>query len=431
MAPKKGFLKVSVGGMETTAGTAVDRSGRLGVTDFGYLVEKPTKSTKDVITGRNTNAGYDIDAIDYATELSTNLVASRPVGILLHSLTGVVEPPVQVGGAISIRYTGTESSCHTVVSPTAKTIACHVGPPGQEMLDSQFGLEGVLDLSGLTLGSLVTAINACTAYEAVIVYGREDSEAALPTGIVSAQAKNRSVLVHFLSSDSGVFLRTFGTNLENTENPTFSIQMDAVGDNQLGSGAVVDTATFSADLKAKAKASWNLMLLSVLGGQQPTTLELASAELDVMKFNEGETYLGGYRQCWVKNVSLTLANNHSEDEGYCQGSLSKAKHVRGQFVATGSLTLAVTDPIDLNSSESERKKNLSNEITSVQLRFTGRQLAEGIRSMLIFDLPTVQYTEDSKSASDNALEQSLSFEAIDIASYDEPVSIHMITDDIT
>ena len=429
MAPKKRFLKVSMGGMETVAGMAVARTCRLGVTDFVYLVEKPTKSTKDVITGRNTNAGYDIDTIDYSAELPTNLVANRSIGTLLHSLMGKLSPPSQVGCALTIRYAGNSRSCHLVVSPIAKTIAAYVGDLGKEVLDGSFGIEGVLDLTGMTLGPLAVEIGNFEGYEAAVLYGSPDVDATTPVGVMSSQAKDRPVMVHFSSQNSGVYLREYGTNMTNTENPTFSIQMDNVGDNQLGGGAVVDSASLSADLKAKAKATWSLMLLSVSGAQEPTSLELIPSDLDVMKFNEGETHLGGNRHCWVKNVTLTLANNHSEDDGYCQGSLSKARHVRGQFSVTGGVTLAVSDIGGQDSSEAERKKNLSNEITSVQLRFTGRQLAEGVRSMILIDLPTVQYTEDSKSASDNALEQSLSFEAIDIASYDEPVRIHMLTGD--
>ena len=60
-------------------------------------------------------------------------------------------------------------------------------------------------------------------------------------------------------------------------------------------------------------------------------------------------------------------------------------------------------------------------------RFLGRTYGNGINAAVIFDVPALQYTDDSKSAGDATLEQSLSWEMIDELSYDSPFAIHTIT----
>ncbi|PKL28551.1 MAG: hypothetical protein CVV46_06135 [Spirochaetae bacterium HGW-Spirochaetae-2] len=426
MAPKKGFMKASMGGMETQAGTAVARTARLAMTDFGYLVEKPTKSSKDVITGRNSQAGYDLDAIDYSAEMPTNLTVCPALAMMLHSLMGSMSEPVAVGCGILITYTGGEDSCVVAADGDGKSLSARIGNRGEELPDPAFGAQGVLDLTALTLGNLIDTVNGFGGYTATLLYGDPAAASEVPVPVAYAQAKGRPVPLHFTSPASTVKLRIFKPNYTNTENATFSIQVDGDGDNRLGSGAVVDSATISADLKAKAKASWSLMLLKVIGSQEPISLGLSADDLDVMKFNEGETLIAGQKHCYVKDVSVTVANNHSDDEGYCQGSLMKATHVRGTFSVTGSMTLSVGEDGADPSSEKERKKNLSNDMTSVQLRFVGRRIADGIRSMMVLDMPYVQYTDDSKSAGDNSLEQSLSFEAVDPSGAEDHLQVHMV-----
>jgi hypothetical protein len=429
--PKKSFTKATIGGMEETLGTAVPRTSRVALTDFSYLLETPTKNPKEVITGRNTTRGFDVDAIDYTSELATNLAANKATGMLLQSLLGFRVAKVQVGCGIFIAYKGDAASCKLVASGSGKTLTSYVGDLGEEETDAGFGTAGVLDLTGKTLGTLVTAINEFSDYEAKVIYGGSTTTAETPVDIVATQAKNHQAVVHFTSADSGVYLDVFRPNFTNTENPTFSIQMDGVGDNQLGSGAVVDTATFSGDLKAKVKATWSLILTKVLNGQTASAVALTEADLDSLKFSEGETYIAGKKYCYTKNVSVSIANNHAADEGYCQGSLSKSKHVRGEFGVTGSMTLTATDKTETINSEDERAKNLSNLVSSLLLIYVGRQLVEGVRSLAIIDLPTIQYTEESKSAGDQAIDQSLSFTAIDIEGYDDFFKIHMLSTDAT
>jgi hypothetical protein len=425
--PKKAFTKATIGGMETTLGTAVARTDRIALTDFSYLQVKPNKTAKDIITGRNTTAGFDIDSIDCSAELATNLAANRSTAMLLHSLAGVRMPAVQVGCGILVTYTGSEASCR--ISATTSAISAAVGDLGDESADAAFGSAGSITLSGMTADDLVDAVNACEGYEASLLYGDPATPSATAVDVTGTQAKGRQAVLHFTSTTSGVYLHVFRPNFTASEHPTVSIQMDGVGENQLGSGAVVDTATFSGDLKARLKATWSLMLTKVAGGQTASSTTLTEADKDGMKFSEGLTFIGGKRFCYTKNASVTVANNHSTDEGYCQGSLERHHHVRGEFSVTGSLTLVVQDATENPGSETERAKILSNAVSSLLLVNSGRTLAEGTKALVLIDLPTIQYTEGGKSAGDQQLEQSLSFTAIDTESYDDLLRIHLLSAD--
>ena len=361
--PKKAFTKATIGGMESEIGTAVARTSRIALTDFSYLIEKPTKNPKDIITGRNTTRGFDIDAIDYTSELATNLASNKATGMLLHSLMGVRVAKTQVSCGMSLMYVGAQKSCKIVASSNGSTLTSYVGDLGSEVLDEDFGIDGELDLTGKTLGTLVAAINEYSAYETAVLYGEATASADLPINLVATQAKNRKALIHFTSADSGIYLDIFKPNFTNSELPTFSVQMDGVGDNQLGSGAVVDAASISGDLKAKIKATWSLILTKVIRSQSASVVSMTEADLDSLKFAEGETIIDGKKYCYTKKISLSVANNHG-DEGYCQGSLSKSKHVRGEFGVSGNVTIVATDVSDNPSSETERVKNLSNAISS-------------------------------------------------------------------
>jgi hypothetical protein len=93
------------------------------------------------------------------------------------------------------------------------------------------------------------------------------------------------------------------------------------------------------------------------------------------------------------------------------------------------MTLTATDKTETVNSEDERAKNISNAISSLLLIYQGRQLVDDIRSLAIIDLPTIQYTEESKSAGDQAIDQSFSFTAVDIEGYDDFLKIYVLTTD--
>jgi len=170
------------------------------------------------------------------------------------------------------------------------------------------------------------------------------------------------------------------------------------------------------------KATLELMMLTVTGGQTAITAAMTEDDMDVLKFSDGMTYIGGEKFCYTKNLSFDISNSHGADEGYCQGQQTKSKHAKGPFAVTGSVTL----PVD-SASEAERIKALAVSVSSLFARYLGRSYGNGINAAVILDVPAIQYTDDSKSAGDANLEQSLSWEMIDDVSYDAPFAIHTIT----
>ena len=417
---KSGFMKVAVGGPESTLGTAVARSSRLPVSEAVFLVQKSVNEAKEFITGRNTQAGYVKVAEECTASVPVNLVSSKGIRIILGSLLGSTAAPVQVGAGVVIVYDGAEDSCKLVV--TSDSISASIGNYGEEVADANFGTEGSYALTGKTLADVVTDISAFTGYSAELLYGEETDSAALAVAVSSAQAKSRPVPVHFTSADSGAYLRVITPNLTSEELPGFSIQADGDGDNRLGAGCIVDSMNITAELKAKVKATFELMMLTVTGGQDGITTPLNQDDMDVLKFSDGLTYIGGEKFCYIKNVSIDVSNSHGADEGYCQGKQTKSKHAKGPFAVSGSGTI----PVD-SSSEAERIKALAAEKSSLLTKFSGRNYGNGVRAMVLFDIPSIQYTDDSKSASDANLEQSLSWEMIDDLGYDAPFAIHMIS----
>jgi hypothetical protein len=138
-----------------------------------------------------------------------------------------------------------------------------------------------------------------------------------------------------------------------------------------------------------------------------------------MKFANGKTIVSGVEHVYTKSVSAEISNNHDGDEGFGQGSLYKQTHARGMFAATGSVTLRATA-----ITETERSKVASNDIGSLQLFFEG-----GEKEIALIDMPSVLYTEESKSEGGVAIEQALSFEAVDEDSYDDMVTVFLVTSD--
>ena len=98
-------------------------------------MEKPTKSSKDVITGRNSQAGYDLDAIDYSAEMPTNLTVCPALAMMLHSLMGSMSEPIPVGCGILITYTGGEDSCVVEADGDGKSLSARIGNRGEELPD--------------------------------------------------------------------------------------------------------------------------------------------------------------------------------------------------------------------------------------------------------------------------------------------------------
>ena len=414
---KKQFTAVTIGGPESTIGSAVARTKRFPVTGLSLLQRKASKSDNEVITGRNAKSGMFVDSIDVTAEIPNALRACGAVGMgFAGSLGGDVESPVEVGGAIILKYTGDGVSAKASVSGSDLTLA--TGFLGEEEADSNFGTAGTLALSG-TLSSLLTTIEGYTGYSVEKLFGADSLDVGNPVAVVASQAKGRYAIIFFGESGSGKYLHKFTSNLTNTELPTYSMQFDGSGSNDLGSGGVIDGFSIAADLKGRASVSFNAIFTKGEGGQ--TSSEVALENVAPMKFANGKTIVSGIEHVYTKSVSADVSNNHDGDEGFGQGSLYKQSHAKGVFSATGSVTLRAT-----TITEAERAKVITNDIGSLQLFFEG-----GEKEIAIIDMPTVVYTDESKGEGGVAIEQSLSFEAIDQNSYDAMVSVYLVTSDAT
>jgi hypothetical protein len=412
---KRQFTAVTIGGPESTLGDAVARTKRFPITGLSLLQRQPSKTDSDVITGRNAKAGMFVDSIDVNAEIPCYLQACGAVGMgLAGALGGDVAAPQEVGGAILLKYTGSEKSAK--ISVAGSEIQSKTGELGAEAVDSTFGTEGALTLSGI-LGDLIAQLNGLGDYSAEKLFGDDDLEVSTPIEIAATQAKGRYAVIFFGETGSGKYLHKFASVLSNMELPTYSMQFDGSGSNDLGKGGVFDSFSISADLKGRASVTFNGIFTEGEGGQTPSTVELE--KVSPMKFANGKTIVSGIEHVYTKNVSAEISNNHDGDEGYGQGSLYKQSHARGMFAATGSVTLRASA-----ITETERAKVASNDIGSLQLFFEG-----GEKEIALVDMPAVLYTEESKAEGGVAIEQSLSFEAIDQNSYDAMVTIFMVTSD--
>ena len=412
---KKQFTAATIGGPETTLGTAVARTQRFPITALSILQRKASKSDNEVITGRNAKNGMFVDSIDVNAEIPSALRACGAVGMgFAGALGGDLDTPPEVGGALILKYSGSEASAKIVIA--GSDISAAVGDLGSEAADTDFGSAGTLAVSG-TLADLVSTLNGYDDYTAEKIFGSDSLDASSPIAITASQAKGRYVIIFFGQIGSGYYLHKNVADLTNTELPTYSVQFDGSGSNDLGKGGVIDGFSLSADLKGRAAISFSAIFTEGEGGQSASSVALPSA--DPMKFSSGKTFVSGTEHVYAKNVSADVANNHDGDEGFGQGSLYKLSHARGMFAANGSLTLRAT-----SITEAEKAKVVSNAEGSIQLFFEG-----GTNEIAILDIPSVVYTDESKAEGGVAIEQSLTWEAIDKNSYDGMLSVYLVTTD--
>lgn len=418
---KTGNIKVTVGGPETSLGTAVARTHRLPITGYVDVAKTANKNPSEVITGRNTVKANYIDSIDLGMELPMEMHCDKGTGLLFVSALGQdLATPQQVGGALLISYTGAEESCKLVVTST--TITSSIGDLGSESADTDFGTAGTYTFADLA--SDVSAINGETDYTCEKLFGADALvTAAKGYAIAAAQASGNSVIVYFTSADSGVYLHRFVPVLTNTERPTLSLQVDGTGlSNDVLSGAVVDQIGLSADLKGRVALTATMIGTST---ETDTATAVTLNEKKPMKFSGAKFYVAGTSQTFVRSLSTTIANNHSTDEGFGAGSLYKQDHAKGMFSVEGSITLRSN-----TSTEAEYAKRITEEQSALTFMFTGDDLATSIPEMVLMRIPHAE-VNGSKSAGDVGIDTELTFTMVDPESYDDVFTVDMLTTDST
>lgn len=422
------YNKVTVGGPEEILGTPVARTDRLQITSFTNVMEKATKTADEVISGRGTNRRNIINAIDVTMEAKMQLHATKGIGKLFMSAIGQdLAAPIQVGAAVVLVYTGDQASCKIVVTNTegVKTVASSIGSLGGEAPDSSFGTAGVLDLSAAsfdTVAELVSAIEGYADYSCEKLFGPDSFATTDPVAIAASQAAGNSVILYFVSANSGAYLHRMTPVLTATERPTLSLQADGTGSTfDVMSGAVVDSLEISADLKGRVALTASL-IGTLRGPGTETSVALPSNS--PLKFSGAKAFFAGVSTPFMKNMALTISNNHDSDEGFGMGSLRKIDHAKGKFTVSGKNTVRTSI-----ATESEFAKRIEQKTSSILAIFQGDNLATNIPEMVAVSIPHVDIMDASKSSSDVSIDTEFTWEAVDPASYDAVLTVDMITID--
>lgn len=143
-----------------------------------------------------------------------------------------------------------------------------------------------------------------------------------------------------------------------------------------------------------------------------------------MKFSDSKFFFAGVKKTFVRNLSATIANNHSADDGFGAGSLYKQDHSKGMFTVNGTITLR-SDTV----TEVEYAKRITEDQSSLTFLFTGDNLATSIPEMVLMQIPHVELTA-TKTGGDTAIETEFTFDMVDPQSYDQPLTVDMLTTDV-
>ena len=419
---KKMYNQVTVGGPETTLGTAVARDARFPITGLATMEEVPSYSRDEVINGRGAVRKNYVDAINVSIAIPSNLEACESVGKGFTSLLGQdVATPSQVGCGILIKYTGSEASCKIVVTST--TIVSTIGDLGAEAADTNFGTGGTITLSGFaTVNLLLAEITGYTDYTATQLFGAADEATTAGYADDSMQIKSRMGVIYFVVA-SGVYLHRVSPVMTNVERPTYSIQADGSGTlfDTIG-GCVTNTASISAALKGKAAVNFGMIGTAVTNAGSASSVALPDTE--PLKFSDSEFYLAGVEYACAKSMSCDINNNIDGDEGFCNGSLYKSDHARGEISITGAISVRTT-----SASDAERAKRLTGAVSSFTGVFEGQELATSINEMIILRLPAIQIFTASRGEAGITIDTNFTFEAIDENSYDDMITVDLLTTD--
>jgi len=418
--PKKNYTKTAIG-LETTMGVAVPLTCGVPVTSVAFIEQDVSKSETGIITGRNSSSGVSLDAINYSTKIECNLSANKSNKLLFESLYGDKSTSVKIGSGLSLVYVGPKKSCKLVVS--SDNIKSFVGSYKSEELDTEFGIDGTLQFDGKTIDDLITALNNSN-YKCRLLNGSNSSSAIECVNTGTFQIASHYQPIFFTGTDAT--LTIFSPNKTYGENPTLTIQTEGTGTTEKATGGAVDSFSLSGDLKSKVKASYSLKLLNLVANPTAANQVLDYLDEDAMKFNTGYTLINGKQWDYIKSISADFTNNISDDDGISQHSLTKTKHFRGVFGITGSMTVTTTDKDDALSSELEREKVASDLESSLQLEYVGTNITEEVKSQIIFDFRSIQYTSSSKSAQDTTIDTSLDFQVADLDNYGEYTTLYFV-----
>jgi len=385
--PSINQIKLTIGGPETTAGSAVAREYVLPIRGVSDLDKKTEGVADPAILGRNMISGVYIVSDDVSGGIPLTPRPCGGMGQILKSILGAEVTPVQVGALIRFKYTGASASCKVVTDNSANTIVSAIGTKGSESGDDNFGTAGTIDCddpSFDTVDELVAAINGYSDYSCEKVF-EESADYDIATNkviaITNKQGKNTWCYVWFASSTSGTYLHEFYYDPTDTDElPTYSIQKDGYQDNYLYAGCVVNTLNLSAALKSMVEGNVDILGMSEASGQSVSALTLE--DVDPLLFYNGSFSIGATTYTYIRNMSLDINQNHNP-EGYGQGSTSRLYHQKGVCEISGDITLRLDA-----TSISERDAMLNNTSIGLSYYFKGKNFTGiTIPEMMLIELP--------------------------------------------
>lgn len=419
-------ITASIGGKETTPGTAVSRTNVIPISGMPGLRKTAEKTVDPVIAGRNMDVGEFSTAYPVSGAIP---LAPRPaagLGMLFSAWLGEQQAsPAQVDACIRIRYTGTEASAKISADTTADTLTSAVGDKGSESGDANFGTSGSIDLTAIatdTVGELVTEINGYADYECEKVFGDDAVDAGEIIDITQAQGKEKWVYIWFSSASSGIYRHVWEVVLSNTERPTFSTQLDGLHDNYLYTGVIVNELSMDGALRGLISGEAQCLGLSEQTGQSAYSGS-ALEDVDAYLFQQGGFSLAEKDYSFLRSVNMTGANNSTED-GYGQGSLERQYHEKGKFDLTGSFQLRYSTDIYAH------RADVFNDVkVALSLHFkTIANLATGIPGLLLLEMPNIQLSTYEETDRDGKIDASINWRAFNPdGAYDPAFRITMLS----
>lgn len=173
-------VKFTIGGPESTPGVAVARTHVIPIRGKGGLDKSAERGEDPAVTGANMAVGEYFLSDDVGGAIPLAIRATPGIGKILKSLLGKESTPVQIGAAIRIQYKGSEKSCKIVANTSTDTLKAYVGDKGSEVLDTDFGTAGTIDLTAAasdTVGEVVEVINNVSDIYALLNEAKTDYEA--------------------------------------------------------------------------------------------------------------------------------------------------------------------------------------------------------------------------------------------------------------
>lgn len=428
--PSTNNIKLTIGGPEVTPGTAVSRTAAIPIMGIPSLDKKFEKEIDPVIIGSNMDSGEYLIADSVDGDIPISLRATAGAGMVVKSLMGIEETPVEVGACIRLMYTGSEDSNKIVPSANGDTLTSSIGDKGSESVDASFGTAGVIDLTDPatdTVSELVAVIEAYSDYSCEKLFGENFVDTAdileFTTPANSRQGASRWVYIYFGSITSGVYKHEFTPDLGDDEKPTYSVQYDGRQDNMLYDGVVVDTMSFTAALKSMVESTMTILGLSESIGESASSVELE--DIDPLIFHKGSFYLGENLYTFIRNHNLEITNNNNA-EGYGQGSPSRLFQQKGKFEVSGDMQVRLDA-----TSYAERAKVETGTLTGISFVYTGKEIVTDIKEMILVELPYCALSNFEFPENSGVFDAKINFKAFNPkgTEYSDPITITFFTTD--